>query len=151
MEAWEEGRGTYGARKISLAASYALLPLFCLFLGCAGPTTDRLAVEAVAAKRQQALNRKDIALYLSIISPAYNDKGKDYAAKARELEASFRTFDRIEYHSLDRKIEIGGAQATVSGTYRMTVVRRGKELSLEGVERIRLAKGADGWRIVGGL
>ena len=53
--------------------------------------------------------------------------------------------------SLDRKIEVSGRQATICGTYRITIVRKGKELNLEGVERIRLAKEADGWKIVGGL
>lgn len=124
-----------------------------LFLcgGCGPSTADLKAVEAVAAGRQQALNRKDIALYLSLISPAYNDKNKDFSAEKRELEASFTAFDRIAYRPAGRSIDISGAQATISGTYRLTVTIKGKELELEGEEHIRLAKGTDGWKIIGGL
>ncbi|HEY6007645.1 MAG TPA: nuclear transport factor 2 family protein [Geobacteraceae bacterium] len=143
-------RTTCDAWKSSFTALFTFF-LVLLSFGCTAAPADRKAVETVAVKRQQALSNKDLPLYLSLISPAYNDKGKDYAAKTRELAASFRSFERLDYRSLDRKIEVSGRLATISGTYRITIVRKGKELNLEGVERIRLAKEADGWKIVGGL
>ena len=73
------------------------------------------------------------------------------ALAARTSLAMLYHAQRRDDRSLDRKIEIDGQQAIVSGTYRITIVRKGQELSLEGSERIRLAKGADGWKIVGGL
>ena len=139
-----------GVGKIILAPFLALT-LLLFSPGCTRSSADRQAIEKVVLTRQQALTAKDIKLYLTVISPAYNDKGKDYATETRELETNFRTFERINYRSLDRKIEIDGQQAIVSGTYRITIVRKGQELSLEGSERIRLAKEADGWKIVGGL
>ncbi len=144
-------RAASRVRKGLLAASFALTLLLTFVAGCSHPSADRQAIERVVLTRQQALAAKDIKLYLSIISPTYNDKGKDYTAEARELEASLRSFERISYRSLDRKITIDGREATVSGTYRISIVRKGQELNLEGVERIRLATGADGWKIVGGL
>ena len=151
MKPYAVRRAPCGMGKAALTAAFALTLLLPFSHGCTRSSDDRQAIEKVVITRQQALTAKDIRLYLSIISPAYNDKGKDYAAEARELEANFRAFERIGYCSLDRKIEIDGQRATVSGTYRITIVRKGQELSLEGSERIRLAKGADGWKIVGGL
>jgi hypothetical protein len=151
MKSCDVRRATCSIGKTLVAVSFAFSLILTFFPGCTRPSVDRQAIEKVVLTRQQALTGKDIKLYLSIISPAYNDKGKDYATEARELEANFRSFERISYRSLDRNIEIHGQQATVSGTYRISIVRKGQELSLEGTERIRLAKGADGWKIVGGL
>ena len=152
-------RATCDGQKKPSAAAFPEIarkrwPLFFLLLlifGCSAGSADREAVEAVAIKRQQALTTKDITLYLSILSPAYNDKGKNYAAEKKELEENFRSFDRIDYRSLDRHIEVSGDRATISGTYRLTIRNRGNEINLEGVEHLRLAREADGWKIVGGL
>ncbi len=137
------------ARK-RLSLLLVLLSLI-LTLGCSATAVDRQAVEAVAIKRQQALVNRDITLYLSIISLAYNDKGKDFATEKKELEANFRAYDRIGYRSIERRIEVSGTTATVSGKYRLTITSRGNEISLEGEERLRLAKEVDGWKIIGGL
>lgn len=103
-------------------------------------------------QRQQALHHKDISSYLSLISPDYRDKGQDLTAKKNELTANFASLERIEYRSDGYDILIDGNGATVSGTYRLKIVKKGQVLDLEGKESLRLRKEAGGgWLIVGGL
>lgn len=129
--------------------------LFCLLLlaiaGCNGSAADREAVIAVAVKRQQALNNKDISLYSSLLSRDYHDKGKNFSAKKNELQATFNAFDRIDYRFSDSRVEIKGDRATFSGDYVLRITTKGKELNLEGKELILLKKEPGGWKIIGGL
>ncbi|KAF0219534.1 MAG: hypothetical protein FD174_1994 [Geobacteraceae bacterium] len=129
--------------------------VFCLLIliiaGCGGSEADRQAVTAVAVKRQQALNSKDIALYISLLSGDYQDKGKNLAAKKAELEATFNAFDRLDYRFSDPRVDIKGDRATISGDYVLRVTTKGKDLSLEGKEHILLKKEHGGWKIIGGL
>jgi hypothetical protein len=127
-----------------------LLVFLSLLPGCSN-RLDRDAVMAVAIKRQQALTTKDINLYLTLLSPHYQDKGLDYAAKSRELKETLSSFDRIDYRSHDRRVEVKGDRATVTGSYGLRVMMRGKEVELEGKEELRLLKEAGEWKIVGGL
>jgi ketosteroid isomerase-like protein len=130
-----------------------LLPFLSLFLflSACGDKSDRDAVLAVAVKRQQALTSRDISLYLPLISPHYQDKGRDHAVKARELTDILASFDKIDYRSLDRRVEVQGDSATVTGSYELRVTGNGKEMDLAGKEELRLRKEAGVWKIVGGL
>jgi uncharacterized protein DUF4440 len=122
-----------------------------LILGCSGSNPDKQALKTVSLQRQQALRTKDINLYLSILSREYQDKNQDFAAKKKELEANFAAFDQIDYRSDNLTIEIKGNQASISGTYGLKVVIKGKVLKLEGKEEVRLRKERGGWKIVGGV
>lgn len=101
--------------------------------------------------RSQALNGRNLQLYLTTISQQYNDRGRDFAAMRDSLEASFKVFDSVSYQAGEQKVAVSGGKAEVSGEYRMRVVIRGKGMSLDGRERIRLAKEAGGWKIIAGL
>lgn len=130
---------------------FFLLLLLLIFLSACSDTSDRDAVLAVAVKRQQALTSRDINLYLPLISPHYQDKGRDQAAKARELTDILASFERIDYRSLDRRVEVQSDSATVTGSYELRVMQKGKEMELAGKEELRLRKEAGVWKIVGGL
>lgn len=119
--------------------------------GCTGRDVDRQAIHTVMIQRQQAFRSKDVNMYLSLVSPRYQDKGQDLAAKKRELASNFASFQQIDYHSDGYKIEIDGKMATVSGNYRLKIVRKGQELALEGKDSLRLRKEGNSWLIVGGL
>ena len=101
--------------------------------------------------RSQALNRRNLPLYLTTISARYNDRGRDYAALRDSLEASFKIFESVSYQAGVQKVAISDNKAEVSGEYRMRVVIRGKEMSLDGREHIWLAREAGGWKIIAGL
>lgn len=129
-----------------------LLLVILLLIACSSKSDpDRDAVMAVAVKRQQALTSRNINLYLPLISPHYKDKGRDYNAKARELQDILTSFDKIDYRSLDRRVEVQGDRATVTGSYELRVMAKGKEMELAGKEELRLQKEGGEWRIVGGL
>lgn len=138
--------------------SLAIFALFvataCALFACTAENdADRRAIEEILAKRAQALNHRDLPLYLSTISPAYSDKdkNKDFAALKRELESNFRSYSTINYRSWDRTVRISGNRATASGRYDLRVPVRGTPITLSGREDIRLTREADGWKISAGL
>ncbi len=122
-----------------------------LMFACTGQSADRQALQSVAIQRQQALRNKDLNLYLTLLSRDYQDKGRDFAAKKKELESNFALFDRIEYRSDGYTIVINGDRATISGSYGLEVVIGGKTLKFAGKETLRLKKEPGGWKIVAGL
>ncbi|GFE56152.1 nuclear transport factor 2 family protein [Geobacter sp. AOG1] len=129
----------------------SLLLFSLLFLFACSSNADRDAVLAVAVKRQQALTSRDINRYLPLLSPHYQDKGRDYAAKSRELAEILSSFDRIDYRSRGRRVEVHGDRATINGSYELRVTTRGKEMELAGKEELRFQKEGGEWKIVGGL
>jgi hypothetical protein len=46
-------------------------------------------------------------------------------------------------------VEGGRAESTVS--YRMKILLRGKEMTLNGIEHLKLAKEPEGWKIIAGI
>lgn len=118
---------------------------------CADTATEQDKVRQLLMVRSQALNNRNLQLYLTTISAQYSDHGRDFAAMRDSLEASFKVFERVSYQAGEQKVEIQGPKAEVSGEYRMKVVIRGREMSLDGKEHIRLAKEAGGWKIIAGL
>ena len=126
------------------------LPLIALiYLTACSP--QQRAVEEVMRLREKALATADAPLYASLLSPAYRDRGKDFAAERGELERMIRGFGPVSYRSLGRTVEVNGADATVTGRYALKVTFRGRPLELAGEETLRLRREAGGWKIVGGL
>ena len=128
-----------------------LLPALLLLLLLTACGTDRRAVEKVMAQREKALATADIALYASLLSPSYSDRGKDFAAERAELEQTMKGFGPVSYRSRGRTLKVSGDTATVTGRYTMKVRFRGRPLELAGEETIRLRREAGAWKIVGGL
>lgn len=127
-----------------------LAALFLLALAGCAPEQQR-TVEEVLRQREQALASADAALYASLISPAYRDKGIDSRTKRTELARTLAAFGPVAYRSLGRTIVISGDSATVAGRYAMKVTAAGKPLELAGEETIRLRREAGDWKIVGGI
>lgn len=125
----------------------ALLPSF----GCSGPERERSAVLQSLSTRADSLNSRDISRYLSVVSTRYSDRGKDFARLRADLEKNFREFERITYESERQSVTVDGNRAGAVGSYRMKVLMRGKEMTLNGTEHIRLVKEPEGWKIVAGI
>ncbi|MBI1919451.1 MAG: nuclear transport factor 2 family protein [Geobacter sp.] len=130
---------------------FAILALLIATACTATNDTEQRAIEEVLAKRANALNHRDISLYLSTISPAYHDKEKDFTALKRELESNFRSFSTINYRSWDRKVKITGNRATATGRYDLRLPVKGSPVTLSGQEDIHLIRDAAGWKISSGL
>ena len=125
------------------------LPLF--LVACSAPNADEQAIRTLLNERHQALTSRDFTRYRTIISPTYQDKGQDYAAKTAELANILTSWDRIERQSDPPVIRIKGTTASSSACYRLRVARQGKTLELTGEETLRLQRGPNGWKIIGGL
>lgn len=128
--------------------------LFCLFLGltgCGPSRAEKDQVLQVLQLRAQALNSRDLKLYLKVVSPDYSDRGKHFQELRDSLNAGFKIYDSVSYRSEAQQVKIDGKQAEVTGKYRLKVVIRGKEMVLDGKEHLKLVKGADGWKITAGL
>jgi hypothetical protein len=122
--------------------------------GCSTPDTtnrERGEIIKVLEIRGAALNTKNLPRYVAVISHSYNDKGKDFTRLTEELKNNFAKFDRIAYEADTPSITVNGATADAAATYRMKVVVQGKELSLKGTERLRLAREPEGWKIIAGI
>jgi len=61
-----------------------------------------------SATKEEALQKKDLALYLSCISKSYKDKNENYEQLKNRIQGYFKSFDRIDYSSWDRSIQFDG-------------------------------------------
>jgi hypothetical protein len=127
------------------------LSLALLFLCAVGCASGERTVEEVMRRRERALATADAALYASLISPDYRDRGIDSRTKLAELEHTLKAFGPVAYRSLGRTVSLSGDTATVTGRYAMKVSVKGKPVEFAGEETIRLRREGGAWRIVGGL
>lgn len=118
---------------------------------CSKSDQDKTEILSLIATRSAALNSKDLARYVSVVSPEYNDKGKDFTRLKTDLEKNFNTMKQLSYEADQPAITINGNQAAATGSYRMKVHVRGRELALNGKEHLRLRKEPGGWKIIAGI
>jgi hypothetical protein len=132
-----------------------LLGICCAALlftaGCNGPDRKNTEVITVITTRAAALNSRDLPRYLSVVSLQYNDKGKSFARLKESLEKNFRDFEELSYEADPPNITIDGTRAEAVSNYRMKVRVRGREIALNGIEHLRLAKEPGGWKIIAGI
>jgi ketosteroid isomerase-like protein len=125
--------------------------LFTIFFLIACQISEEERIQQILNRRQEALQKKDLALYLSCISKSYQDKDEDFSRLQNRMEGYFKTFDRIEYSSWDRSIQIEGDQARVTQQFFLRVEKAGKENRYSGKEGLFLRKEGKGWKIIKGF
>ncbi len=125
-----------------------LLPVFFL-LACQISKEEK--IYQALNRRQEALQNRDLSLYVSCISRAYEDKGEDFNRLQRRIEGYFKTFDRINYSSWDRSVRIEGETATVIQQFYLEVEKGGKKNHFSGKEVLFFKKEGKEWRIIKGL
>ncbi len=102
-------------------------------------------------RRQEALQKKDLSLYLSCISKAYRDKEEDFGRLQTRIEGYFNTFDRISYSSWDRSVHIDGETATAVQQFQLEAEKGEKKSRYSGKEALFLKKEGKEWKIIKGL
>jgi len=127
---------------------YLLLPIFFL-LACQISEEER--IHQMLNRREEALRKKDLSLYLSCISKAYQDKEEDFNRLEKRIEGYFKTFDRISYSSWDRSVQIDGETATVIQQFHLEVEKGEKKNRYSGKEALSLGKEGKKWKIIKGL
>jgi hypothetical protein len=125
-----------------------LLPILFL-LAC--QVSEEEKIYQMLNRRQEALQKRDLSLYLSCISNAYQDKEEDFNRLQKRIEGYFKTFDRISYSSWDRSIQIDGETAIVLQPFYLEVEKGGKKNRNSGKEVLFLKKEGKEWKIVEGL
>jgi ketosteroid isomerase-like protein len=125
-----------------------LLPILFL-LAC--QVSEEEKIYQILNQRQEALQRRDLSLYLSCISNAYQDKEEDLSRLQKRIEGYFKTFDRISYSSWDRSIQIDGETAIVIQQFHLEVEKGGKKNRYSGKEVLFFKKEGKEWKIIKGL
>ena len=125
-----------------------LLPILFL-LACQASEEEK--IYQILNRRQEALQKKDLSLYLSCISKAYQDKEEDFNRLEKRIEGYFKTFDRITYSNWDRSVQIDGKTAIAIQQFHLEVGKGEKKNRYSGKEALFLKKEGRGWKIIKGL
>ena len=130
-----------------------VLGCFSLVLLCliACQKTDSEGIRQIVQQREEALQKKDLALYLSCISKSYKDKNENYEQLKNRIQGYFKSFDRIDYSSWDRSIQFDGESAAVTQQFRLEVEKAGIRQHYTGREVMFLGREGRDWRITRGL
>ena len=126
-----------------------LCAILLLFPACQSSEEDR--IYRTLNQREEALRAKDLSLYLSCISKAYQDKQENYERLKNRIEHYFRTFDRIDYSGWERSIHFEGKSAIAVQQFRLEVEKDGKKSQYSGKELLQLVKEGKEWKIIEGL
>ncbi len=126
-----------------------LLFIFILLLAC--QISEEEKIYQTLNRRQEALQKKDLSLYLSCISRAYQNKEEDFDGLQKRIEGYFKIFDRISFSNWDRSVQIDGETATAIQQFHLEAVKGEKKNSYSGKEALFLKKEGKQWRIIGGL
>ena len=130
-----------------------VLGCFSLVLLClmACQKADSEGIRQILQHREEALQKKDLTLYLSCISKSYKDKNENYEQLKNRIQGYFKSFDRIGYSSWDRSIQFDGESAAVTQQFRLEVEKGGNRQHYTGREVLFLEKEGRDWRITKGL
>ncbi len=128
---------------------FLLCLIFILLLACQDSAEEK--IYQTLNRRQEALQKKDLSLYLSCISKAYQDKEEDFGRLQTRIEGYFSTFDRISYSSWDRSVHIDGKTATAVQQFQLEAEKGEKKSRYSGKEALFLKKEGKEWKIIKGL
>ncbi len=135
-------RGPEGWKIISGSEVYRFL---------AGRIEEQDLIEQALEVRAEALEHRNLELYMSVVSPEYRHKGKDVAQVRQNIQESFEVFDQIVYRSYDRKVWFFGTTATVQQQFSMETEFMDEPRSFGGTERFEMVRASEGWKITKGL
>ena len=127
----------------------SLFLIFLLFSACQDSEEEK--IYQTLNRRQEALQKRDLSLYLSCISSAYQDKEEDFDRLQKRIEGYFKTFNRISYSSWDRSVQIDGETAVAIQHFQLEAETGEKKSHYSGKEALFLKREGKQWRIIKGL
>lgn len=130
-----------------------LFCIACITLSCKtyNEESPREQIIQLLNRRQKGLEENNSQLYLSTISPNYNDGIDNYATLSAKVKKYKQATFRIKIEN--RSIYISKKKATVIEEYRLNgSLPSGKKLDIkrQGVLRLKYNE-AHGWKIVNGI
>ena len=114
-------------------------------------SSEKEKIQHLLVQREEAFQKKNLALYLSCISKDYQDKDEVFEKLKNRISGYFETFDRIDYSAWDRSIQIDRKNATAIQQYRSEVEKKAKKSQFVGREILHLHKEGGEWKIISGL
>ncbi|MGA1844788.1 MAG: YybH family protein [bacterium] len=143
----------YGTRRFALIALFIIPIGLFLCLNCAPRSKEKSerAIGEVLALREQAMEGKDIDLYMRCISEAYQDGNETYTSIRERMQRNFRAFERIDFSQFNRTVYPEGDSATVVQEYEIGFVFEGRRDYVKGKEKILFKRNPGGWKIVKGI
>jgi ketosteroid isomerase-like protein len=126
-----------------------LLLTLSMLLAC--QISEEEKIHQTLNRREEALQKKDLSLYLSCVSKAYRDKEEDFGQLQKRIQGYFHTFDQIKYNSWDRSIHIEGDTATAIQQFHLEVEGGGRTNRYSAKEALFLKKEGKRWKIIKGL
>jgi hemerythrin superfamily protein len=127
----------------------SFLFLISFLLAC--QVSEEEKIYQILNRRQEALQQRNLSLYLSCISQNYQDKGEDFKRLEKRIDGYFKTFDQISYSSWDRTVQIDGETAIVIQQFHLNVEKGEKKNRYSGKEALFFKKEGREWRIIKGL
>ena len=125
--------------------------LLIIFFLLACQISDEERIHQVLNRRGEALQKKDLSLYLSCISKTYQDKDEDFSRLQSRIEEYFKNFDQIRYSSWNQSVHIEGQTAIVIQQFQLEVEKGEKKNRFLGKEALTFRKEGKEWKIKGGL
>jgi len=131
--------------------SRLLALLFILLAASCGGQGDK-EIDQVLDTRTKAFETKDLALYMTLISPDYKQEKKGRTIGLEEVEKNFRInvelFDKLAVRNADRTISSDGKKAHVVQKTYVDASIEGSKSKFRIIEKISLAKINGKWLIV---
>ena len=119
-----------------------------LLPSCVG---EQAQVEKALEARRLGLEKRDIELYMSSISPRYGGKEGGAGILRQKALEMMDGFDSIRMHISSRQVTVSKLDAEAMQSYEVQVRRGDQVRELKGRERIGLRKEDGSWKIVSGL
>ena len=122
-----------------------------LVLACA--QDDRQQIVKTLQRREKALEKKNLNLYLDCISSAYRDsEGQDLSRLKQRFSEVTQAFTSIDFEPGQTLVYENGLTATVIQDFTLHFQPQGEEpFARKGRERIILQKEKGSWKIIEGL
>lgn len=130
----------------------SLLFFFLLvFILLACQVSEEEKIYQTLNRRQEALQKRDLSLYRSCVSHAYQDKEEDFGRLQKRIGGYFKTFDKISYSCWDRSLQVDGETAIVRQSFYLEVEKGEGKNHYSGKEVLFLRKEGKDWKIIKGL
>ncbi|MFC1890450.1 nuclear transport factor 2 family protein [Thermodesulfobacteriota bacterium] len=126
-----------------------IFPTLIAAHGCGRP--DAKSIESLLERREDAIEARNPDLYLTCISPVYNEAGQDIEGLQAQIRSTFRTFDSIEIEATGLNITIEGDKARASQMVHLIASAGSERRERQYEEILSFRKELGEWKITGGL
>ncbi|MGA1842518.1 MAG: hypothetical protein ACMUIU_18040 [bacterium] len=143
-----------GNRVRILTIIYPFL-IMAFFTGCGDTYQSKTEIEkeirGLLSLREEAMENKDIELYMECISRSYSDKNDTYESIREKMKKNFLAFDRIDFSQYHQTVYFEDDLIMVVQDYELAFIIGGKRDFVRGREKIFLERTGREWKIVKGL